>query len=128
MNDSQKLTVFAPGGPRLRPVLAKRGETEHSPPWRALLVVLNQLANALGVAFGVAVAHDGVGAAGRINADVRPDHPGADLHGRHLGDGDAFLRAAKEPGLDAQDALWPHGDAGGEEEITFRKPAGAESF
>lgn len=90
--------------------------------------MFDQLANPFGVALGMAVAQDRVGATGRINADVRPDHPRADLHGRHLGDGDAFLRAAKEPGLDAQDALRPHGDAGGEEEITFRKPAGAESF
>lgn len=51
-----------PGGSRFRPVFWGRWGSRHLPSRRTLLVVFNQLPDPLGVALGMAVAGDWVGA------------------------------------------------------------------
>jgi len=93
---------------------------------KGLLEMFNQIANLHGIAFCVAMAHNRIGAAGRINAYIGPEYPRADLHRRHLGNRDTFLRAAEQFGFDAQHTLRIDLNPGGKEKITARPMAGDE--
>jgi hypothetical protein len=93
---------------------------------------LDQIADALRAGFAVAVAGDGVGAAGGLDANVGKDHAGGDVDGGDLGDGDALLisdklKVAAEPArLHAADPLRADDELGGEEEVALSPAAGGE--
>ena len=88
----------------------------------------DEVADALGVGFAVAVAGDGVGAAGGLDANVGPNHAGGDVDGGDLGDGDALLIAAEPARLHAADPLRADDEPGGEEEVALRPAAGGEGL
>ena len=92
------------------------------------LVGFDEVADALRVGFAVAVAGDGVGAAGGLDANVGPDHAGRYVHGGDLGDGDALLIAAEPARLHAADPLGADDELGREEEVALRPAAGREGF
>src|SRR5882724_243313 len=92
------------------------------------LVGFDEVADALGVGLAVAVAGDGVGAAGGLDANVGPDHAGGDVHGGDLGDGDALFIVAEPARLHAADPLRTDDELGREEEVALRPAAGGEGF
>ncbi len=93
-----------------------------------LLRGLDEFANAAGIALGVAVAGERVGAAAGFDEDVRPDHAGFDVDGGHLGNADADLVLAEPRTLVADDRLVRHFDDGGKEVVAAGPAAGFESF
>ena len=72
---------------------------------RLRLILLDQIADALGVGFAMAVAGDGVGAAGGLDDDLRPEYAGGNVHRSDFDDGNAFFVAAEEPRLYAGNPL-----------------------
>src|ERR1022692_1485552 len=59
------------------------------------LIALDQIADAFCVFFAMAVAGDGVGAAGGLDANLGPEHAGRNMYRSDLRDGDALFVAAK---------------------------------
>src|SRR6185503_6187462 len=58
---------------------------------RPSLIALDQVTNAQSIAFAVTMTKDRIGASARLNPDIRPDHPGRDMHGRDLAYSDTLL-------------------------------------
>jgi hypothetical protein len=114
------MTGVISDGNRQLPELALRPERR--------LMGFDQVADALRVAFAVAVARNGVGAAGGLDANVGPDHAGGDVHGRDLRHGDALFIAAKQARLHAADTLRADNEPGGEKEVALRPAAGPEGL
>ena len=88
----------------------------------------DEVADALGFGFAVAVAGDGVGAAGGLDANVGKDHAGGDVDGGDLGDGNALLVAAEPARLHAADALRADNEPSGKEEVALGPAAGGKGF
>src|SRR5580698_3678657 len=95
---------------------------------RLRLILLDQIADALGVGFAVAVAGDGVGAAGGFDDNLGPEHAGGNVHGSDFRHGDAFFVAAEQARLHAGDALRTDDQASGEEEVAGGPAAGGEGL
>jgi hypothetical protein len=92
------------------------------------LIGFDQIANALGVGFAVAVAGDGVGAAGGFDDDLGPEDAGGDVDRGNLGHANAFFVAAEKARFDAGDALRADDEAGGKEEVALGPAAGGEGL
>ncbi len=84
---------------------------------------LDQVADALRVGFAVAVAGNGVGATGGLDANLGPEHAGGDVHGRDLRYGNALFVAAEKARLHAADPLRADDEPGGEKEVALRPAA-----
>src|SRR5580698_10548321 len=95
---------------------------------RLRLILLDQVADALGLGFAMAVAGDGIGPAGGFDDDLGPEYAGGNVYGRDLGDRNAFFVAAEQARFYPGDALSVHHESGGEEEIAGGPTAGGESF
>jgi len=93
---------------------------------RLRLVLLDQIADALRVFLAVAVANDGIGAAGGLDDDFRPEDAGRDVHRCDLRHRDALFVRAEQARLYAADALRADDEFGGEEQVALRPSAGGE--
>ena len=89
---------------------------------------LDQHADALRIAFRMAVARERIAAAAGFDEDVRPNHAGLDVNGRDFGNGDADLVFAEPRGLAADDRLVRDFDDGAKQMVAARPPAGFENF
>src|SRR5882724_8497208 len=107
-------------GGRQLPDLALRPERR--------LMRLDQIADALRVGFAVPVARDGIGSAGGLDANVRPDHAGRDVNGSDLRDGNALFIAAEQSRLHSSHRLRADDESGGEKEVVLRPAAGLKGL
>lgn len=94
----------------------------------ASLKVLNQVADAFGVGFGVTVAFERVRPPAGLNEDVRPDKPGLDVNGSDLGNADADFVLLKPGAFAADDRQFRDLNDGGKKKISPGPAAGCESF
>src|SRR6476660_240368 len=92
------------------------------------LVAFDQLANSERVGFAVAVAGDGVSAAGGIDANVGTDDSGRNLDGCNLSQGDAFFVAPKQAGFYPADVLRRDDNAHREKQIAPGPAAGSKGL
>ena len=65
------------------------------------LITLNQIADPLRISLPVPKAGDGIGPAGRLNTNRRPDQPGRNRDRRNLSDCNTFVIAAEGASLHA---------------------------
>src|ERR1700731_2540354 len=75
----------------------------------------------------MAVAGDGISAAGGFDANLRPEHASGDVHGSNLRHGNSFVVAAKPTRLHAAHAQGADDDAGGKKKIVLSPAAGSEN-
>lgn len=92
------------------------------------LEVLNEVADAFGVAPGVSVAGERIGPAARFNENVRPNQPGFDVDGRDFGNADADFILAKPGTFAADDGKLRDFNDGGKEEVATRPMTGFKNF
>src|SRR5437660_9231816 len=92
------------------------------------LIALDQVANALRIAFAMAVTGDGIRAASRFDPNFRPHHSSRDMHGSNFRHGNALFVAAKPARLHAADAHRAHYKASGEQKIALSPAAGGKRF
>lgn len=69
-----------------------------------------------------------VGAPGRFDDDLSPEHAGGNVNRRDLRHRDAFFVAAEQPRLDAGHPLRADDQSCREEEVALRPPAGGEGL
>jgi hypothetical protein len=92
------------------------------------LGIFNQLFNSLRVGFGMAVAANGIAAAGRFNEDIGPNEPRFDMDRRHFGDAHALLVLAEKRSLASGNGFIANLDVSGKEEVAFGPTAGFEGL
>lgn len=92
------------------------------------LRVLNQIANALGIGFPVAVAFERIGSAAGFDEDVRPNQPGVNVNGRDFGNADADFIPVNPRALAADDGKRRDLDHSGKKEISACPAAGFKNF
>jgi len=92
------------------------------------LCVFDEFFDTLSVGFGMAVAADGIAAAGRFDQDIGPDEACSDVNGSDFGDAHAFLILAEKGSLAARDGFIADLDVGRKEEVAFSPTAGFEGL
>src|SRR5258708_40347972 len=95
---------------------------------RLRLVGLDQIADALRVGFAMAMAGDGIRAAGGFDANLRPEHSCRDMHRSDFRHGDGFVVAAEPARLYAAYAQRADHNAGGKKKISLGNAAGSEKL
>lgn len=70
------------------------------------------------------MAGNGIGPAGRVNSDFRPEYARRNLHGSDLWYRNTFIVASKQPGFDAADALGSNNNTSREYEIALSPATG----
>jgi len=107
---------------RTRPSFHARFSGEFS------LCVLNQFFDALRIGFAVAMAADGIAAAGGFNEDIGPYEPCPDMNGGDFGNAHTFLVLAEQGSLAAGDGFVAHLDVSPEEQVAFGPSARFEGL
>lgn len=74
------------------------------------------------------MAGNGIGAAGRINSDFRPEYACRNLHGSDLWNRNTLIVAPEEPGFNAADTLRSNHDTSRKYEIALSPAAGRKGF